>query len=34
MREEDGRKLFAGTALLGQDDRVLAYAEQTWIAPR
>lgn len=31
---EDGRKLFAGTALLGQDGRVLGRARQTWIVPR
>jgi hypothetical protein len=33
-RGEDGRKLYAGTALLGEDGRVLARAEQTWIVPR
>jgi hypothetical protein len=33
-RGEDGRKLFAGTAVLGADSRVLGYAEQTWIVPR
>lgn len=30
---EDGRKLYAGTALLAEDGRVLAVARQTWIAP-
>ena len=33
-RGEDGRKVFAGTALLGEDGRVFGCAEQTWIAPR
>lgn len=33
-RGEDGRKLFAGTALIGEDGRVLGHAEQTWIVPR
>ena len=33
-RGEDGRKLFAGTALVGEDGRVLGCAEQTWIVPR
>jgi hypothetical protein len=32
--EEDGRKLFAGTALVGGDGELLAIARQTWIAPR
>ena len=31
---EDGRKLHAGTALLGADGAPLAVARQTWIAPR
>jgi hypothetical protein len=31
---EDGRKLFAGTALFGHDEDVLALARQVWIAPR
>jgi hypothetical protein len=31
---EEGRKLHAGTALLGTDGEVLAIARQTWIAPR
>jgi hypothetical protein len=31
---EDGRKLFAGTALFAEDGELLAYARQTWIAPR
>ena len=31
---EDGRKLYAGTALLGADGDVLALARQVWIAPR
>ena len=31
---EDGRKLYAGTALLGEDGDLLARARQTWIAPR
>jgi hypothetical protein len=31
---EDGRKLFAATALYGADGRPLAVARQTWIAPR
>lgn len=31
---EDGRKLFAGTALYGRDGDVLAVARQVWIAPR
>jgi hypothetical protein len=31
---EDGRKLFAGTALYGQDGRVLGSARATWIIPR
>jgi hypothetical protein len=31
---EDGRKLHAGTALLGEDGDLLARARQTWIQPR
>ena len=31
---EDGRKLHAGTALLGEAGKLLAIARQTWIAPR
>ena len=31
---EDGRKLYAGTALLSADGEPLAVARQTWIAPR
>jgi len=31
---EDGRKLFAGTALFAEDGELLALARQTWIAPR
>jgi hypothetical protein len=31
---EDGRKLFAGTALYGRHGDVLAVARQVWIAPR
>ncbi len=31
---EDGRKLYAGTALLGADEKPLAVARQTWIEPR
>ena len=31
---EDGRKLFAGTALLTDRGELLARARQTWIAPR
>ena len=31
---EDGRKLFAGTALFSEDCELLAVARQTWIAPR
>jgi hypothetical protein len=31
---EDGRKLFAGTALYGEDGRVLGSARATWIIPR
>jgi hypothetical protein len=31
---EDGRKLYAGTALFGADGELLALARQTWIAPR
>jgi hypothetical protein len=30
---EDGRKLFAGTALLGEDGEPLAVARQVWIVP-
>ncbi|HEX2304633.1 MAG TPA: hypothetical protein VHH57_13485 [Gaiella sp.] len=31
---EDGRKLFAGTALYGQAGEALAVARQVWIVPR
>ena len=31
---EDGRKLYAGTALLSADGELLALARQTWIAPK
>ena len=31
---EDGRKLYAGTALYAEDGELLAVARQTWIAPR
>jgi hypothetical protein len=31
---EDGRKLFAGTALFAADGGLLALAKQVWIAPR
>jgi hypothetical protein len=31
---EDGRKLFAGTALYAADGELLAVAKQTWIVPR
>jgi hypothetical protein len=31
---EDGRKLFAGTALLAESGELLALARQTWIEPR
>ncbi|MGE5690878.1 MAG: hypothetical protein ACM33B_10020 [Pseudomonadota bacterium] len=31
---EDGRKLFAATALYGEDGRLLGRARQTWIVPR
>jgi hypothetical protein len=31
---EDGRKLYAGTALFGRGGEPLASARQTWIAPR
>jgi len=31
---EDGRKLFAGTALFAEDGELLAIARQTWIEPR
>jgi hypothetical protein len=30
----EGRKLYAGTALFGEDGRVLGSARATWIAPR
>ena len=30
---EEGRKLYAGTALYGEDGRPLARARATWIAP-
>jgi hypothetical protein len=31
---EEGRKLYAGTALFGEDGRVLGSAHATWIMPR
>lgn len=31
---EDGRKLFAGTALFAEDGELLALARQVWIIPR
>ncbi len=31
---EDGRKLYAGTALFGAEEELLALARQTWIVPR
>jgi hypothetical protein len=31
---EDGRKVYAGTALFGRGGEPLAFARQTWIAPR
>ena len=31
---EDGRKLYAATALYGEDGRLLGRARQTWITPR
>ena len=31
---EDGRKLFAGTALFAEEGELLAVAKQVWIAPR
>ena len=31
---EDGRKLYAGTAVYGDDERLLGVARATWIAPR
>ena len=31
---EDGRKLYAGTALFAADGEVLAVAKQTWIVPK
>jgi hypothetical protein len=31
---EDGRKLYAGTALYAEDGDVLALARQTWIVPK
>jgi hypothetical protein len=31
---EDGRKLYAGTALLGEDGRTLGAARATWIIPK
>jgi hypothetical protein len=31
---EEGRKLYAGTAVYGEDGRVLGAARATWIAPR
>lgn len=30
---EEGRKLYAGTALYGEDGRVLGWARATWIVP-
>jgi hypothetical protein len=33
-RGEDGRKLYASTALFGEGGELLAVARQTWIAPR
>jgi hypothetical protein len=30
---EEGRKLYAGTALFGEDGRQLASARATWILP-
>ena len=30
---EEGRKLYAGTALYGEDGRPLARARATWIVP-
>jgi hypothetical protein len=32
--DEDGRKSFAATALLGEDGEPIAAARQTWITPR
>jgi len=32
--DEDGRKLFAGTALFAEDGDLLALAHQVWIEPR
>lgn len=31
---EDGRKRYAGTALFGEDDRLLGSASATWIVPK
>ncbi|HKF14548.1 MAG TPA: hypothetical protein VKB13_04895 [Gaiellaceae bacterium] len=31
---EDGRKLYAGTAVIGEDGRLLGSARATWILPR
>jgi hypothetical protein len=31
---EEGRKLYAGTALFAADGELLALARQTWIVPR
>ena len=31
---EDGRKLFAGTALFAEDGELLALARQVWVIPR
>jgi hypothetical protein len=31
---EDGRKLYAGTALYGEDERLLGVARAVWIEPR
>ena len=33
-RGEEGRKLYAGTALYGEGGELLAVARQTWIVPR
>lgn len=33
-RGAEGRKLYAGTALLGEEGRLLGAARATWIAPR
>jgi hypothetical protein len=31
---EEGRKLYAGTALHGEDGRLLGAARATWITPQ